>query len=333
MKAKYKISKNNQLIIDLGKEILRPKGEFVVGSNNQLTYIIKEPKDWRLVRGVPERINLKGIWSISKDHDLVFSLQKTRTQSEKDRLVLKTQLKDAKSASLVFLFATEGKTKTHALRLLELKGKWQADKSNRLQFLVKKLNTNSGVLTFQGAWQLKNNNIVYTYKEAALKTKKKRTNTLYFKGYWDIARRNRLTYILDIKNNTSFTFKAYLETPSLIGKRGVIKYRIGFGLKGSKLFKSEIITFYGVWKFSRVTGLSYEMDYGQQKIKAIRFRAFVRVQKKNKITFGLRSREGNNLGINLEFSRSFLKDKASWFVRLFAEGENRGVKAGVEIPW
>ena len=333
MKRKYSVSANNQLIINLDKEVLKPRGEFAVGASNQLTYIIKEPKDWRLARGVPERIDLKGTWSMDKNHDLIFTLRKTRTQKEKERLLLKTELKEAKALSLVFSLGTEGKSQTHRLRLLELKGRWQSDKSNRLQFLVKRLNSNSEVLTFQGSWQVKANSIVYTYKETSLKTKKKYTNALYFKGYWDITRHNRLTYILNTRDNSSFIFKAYIETPSLIAKRGAIKYRIGIGLKGSRLAKVEIITFYGVWKLSRKIGLSYDMDYGNSRVKAIRFKAFIRIQDKSKITFGLRSREGKDLGLSLEFSQTFLKDEASWFLRLFKKDSEKGIKLGVEIPW
>jgi hypothetical protein len=333
MKPKYSLSKNNQLIINLADEVLRPRGEFIVGKDSQLTYVIKEPKDWRRQKGVPERLHLKGSWSLNKEHDLLFSLKKTTLQRGKQRLLLKTELKEARSTSLVFSLGTEGLSGTQRMRLLELKGLWQADSSNRLQFLVKQLKGTAGTLTFQGKWQVKNNSLVYTYKETALKTKKKYTNTLYFKGYWDIYQANRLTYILDLKNNSAFIFRAYLETPSLIAKRGVIKYRVGIGVRGSSLFKTEVVTLYGVWKFSRGVGLTFEMDYKGQVVKAIRFDLYLYIRDKNKITFGLRSKEGDDLGINLEFSRSFLKKEARWFLRFFKNSRDIGAKAGIELPW
>ena len=158
-------------------------------------------------------------------------------------------------------------------------------------------------------------------------------HVLRFKGYWQINKPNRLTYILDTKGDSSFIFKAYLQTPNLIGKKGVIKYRIGIGLKGNKLFKTETITLYGVWKLHRKTGLSLDIDYGDGRIKVIRFGAFIRINKNNKITFKLKSKEGKNLGINVEFSHRFLKNSAEWFLKVLAEDEHPRLEWGVAIPW
>ena len=266
------------------------------------------------------------------NHNLIFTLRKTQTQAGGERLLLKSEIIQAKTNSLVFSLGTQGKAGTHDLRLLQLKGKWQADKDNRLQFLVKKIKT-SDTLTFQGSWQVKNNSLIYTYKKASPTTKTKRTHTLRFKGYWQINKPNRLTYIFDTKGDSSFVFKAYLETPSLIGKKGVIKYRVGIGFKGSRLFKTETITLYGVWKLHRKTGLSFDMDYGEGKVKVINFGAFVRINKYNKITFKLRSREGKDLGISVEFSRSFLKNSAEWFLRVLAENKHPRFEWGITIPW
>lgn len=332
MKLTYKIDKNNRLAIVKGKKILCPKGNFTVDNYNQLVYEVKESADWRQEHGIPQRITLKGKWEIDVNHNLIFTLRKTQTQTGGERLLLKSKIIQAKAHFLVFSLGTQGRAGTHGLRLLQLKGKWQADKYNRLQFLVKKIKT-SGTLTFQGSWQVKNNSLIYTYQKASPVTKTKRTYILRFKGYWQINKLNRLTYILDTKGDSSFIFKAYLETPSLIGKKGVIKYRAGIGFKGSKLFKTETVTLYGVWKFHRKTGLSFDMDYREGRAKAINFGAFARINKKNKITFKLRSRERKDLGINVEFSRSFLKNGAEWFLRVLAEGKHPRFEWGVTIPW
>ncbi len=332
MKLAYKINKNNQLTIIKDIRVLYPRGNFGVDKDNQLVYEVKESIDWRQEYGISERITLKGEWGIDVNHNLIFTLRKTQTQTGGERLLLKSKIIQAKANSLVFSLGTQGRTGTHRLRLLQLKGKWQADKYNRLQFLVKKIKT-SDTLTFQGSWQVKNNSLIYTYQKTLLTTKTKRTYFLRFKGYWQINKPNRLTYILDTKGDSSFVFKAYLETPSLIGKKGTIKYRVGIGLKGSRLFKSETITLYGVWKLQRKTGLSFDMDYGEGRVKAINFGAFVRMSKKDKITFKLRSREGKDLGISVEFSRSLLKNSAEWFLRVLAEDKYPRFEWGVTIPW
>jgi hypothetical protein len=269
MQLKYKLGRNNQLIIVRDKE----------------------------------RLRLKGRWDLDKKHNLIFTL------------------------------AAGGKDQTYRLRRISLKGKWQADKYNRLQFLIKQGQSFSKPLTFKGTWQVKNNSLIYTYRIEGPKTKKKQTKNLRFQGFWEINQKNRLTYILDAKNNSYFEFKTYLETPSIIGKAGTIKYRAGIGVKGSKLFKIETITLYGVWKFQRKTGLSFEMDYGQAQVKAIRFGAFVRISKKNKVSFALRSREGKDLGLSLEFRRTFFKTKAQWFLKILQGKKHPGLKLGFTIPW
>ena len=331
MKLTYKISKNNRLAIIKDGKFLYPKGNFAVDNKNQLVYKVKESADWQQEYGISKRITLKGEWGIDANHDLHFTLRKTQTQSG-ERLLLKSKIIQAKANYLVFSLGTEGKAGTHSLRLLQLNGKWQADKYNRLQFLVKKLKT-SDTLTFQGSWQVKNNSLIYTYRKASLTTRTKRTHTLRFTGYWQINKPNRLTYILDTKGDSSFVFKAYLETPNLIGKKGVIKYRAGIGFKGSRLFKSEIITLYGVWKLHRKTGLSFDIDYGEGRVKAINFGTFVRISKKDKISFKLRSREEENLGMSVEFRRSFLKNSAEWFLKVLAENKHPRFEWGITVPW
>ena len=332
MKLSYKISKNNQLAIIKDGKVLYPKRKFVVGNNNQLVYEVKESAYWRQKYGISKRIILKGEWGIDVNHNLIFTLRKTQTQAGGERLLLKSKIIQAKANSLVFSLGTQGKAGTHRLRLLQLNGKWQADKYNRLQFLVKKIKT-SDTLTFQGSWQVRKNILIYTYREASLISGTKHTHTLRFKGYWQINKPNRLTYILDTKGDSSFVFKAYLETPNLIGKKGVIKYRAGIGLKGSRLFKTETITLYGVWKLHRKTGLSFDVDYGEGRVKAINFGAFVRINKYNKITFKLRSREKQNLGLSVEFRRIFLKDNAEWFLKVLSEAKHPRLEWGITIPW
>ncbi len=332
MKLKYKISKNNQLAIIKKKEILTHKGNFTVNSNNQLIYEVKESTYWRKEYEISKCITFKGKWSIDKKHNLLFTLSKTKNQLQGEKLLLNTKIIKVKANYLVFSLGTKGGPGTHELRLLQLKGRWQADKYNRLQFLVKKIKT-SDTLTFQGSWQIKNNSLLYTYQRVSLITKTKRTHTLRFKGYWQINKPNRLTYILDAKGDSSFTFKVYLETPSLIGRKGVIKYRVGIGLKGSNLFKSETISLYGVWKLHRKTGLSFDIDYEKIGVKAISFGAFVKINSNNKITFKLRSREGKSLGMNVEFIRSFLKNKAKWFLKVISENKQPRLEWGMTIPW
>lgn len=320
MKPKYSFSKNNQLVIASGSEVLTAEGKFIIKENNQLVYQITEPADWRQKNKIPERIALKGKWSLNRNHGLIFSLRKTKNQN-KGQLLLKTELVEPKAKALVFTLISQGQ-KTQSIRILQLKGKWQADKHNRLQFLVKRLKA-SDTLVFQGVWQVKNNSLRYTYKKAAAK----KTQTLYFKGYWQIDKRNRLTYILD--RGSEFDFRVYLETPSLIASRGAIKYRVGIGIKS----KASVISLYGVWKLHRKTGLSFILEYAGQRIKAIHFGAFLLIRERSKIAFSLKNRHRKPLGIQVTFSRSFLKDNAEWFLRLVQDGNVPRFERGLDLTW
>jgi len=332
MKLSYKINKNNQLTIIKSGKILFPKVNFDVDKNNQLAYEVKESTSWRKEYSISKRITLKGKWGIDKNHNLLFTLANTRSQIGGERLLLSTKIIQAKANYLVFSLGTTGRSGTHGLRLLQLKGRWQADKYNRIQFLVKKIKT-SDALTFQGSWQVKNNSLIYTYQKASLVTKTKRTHTLRFKGYWQINKPNRITYILDTKGDSSFEFKAYLETPSLIGRKGVIKYRAGIGLKGRELFRGETITLYGVWKLHRKTGLSFDIAYAEEGVKSISFGAFIRMSTKNKITLELLSREKKSLKMSVELTSSFLNNKAKWFLKVISENRQPRLEWGITIPW
>ena len=156
MKLSYKIIKNNQLAIGKDGKTLYPRGDFTVDNNNQLVYEVnpvrstklkreknetsngvKESSGWWQGHGMSKRIALKGEWGIDANHDLIFTLSKTQAQAGGERLLLKSKIIQAKANYLVFSLGTQGKNRTHRLRLLHLNGRLQADKYNRLQFLIK----------------------------------------------------------------------------------------------------------------------------------------------------------------------------------------------------
>lgn len=332
MKLKYKVYKDNQLAITRGKKLLKPYGKFII-DNNRLIYEVKESDSWLREYNLPKRITLEGKWILDKNHNLGFSVRKTKTQAGRERLILKSEIVAVKKNSLVFSLGTKGKEGTYKAYSLNLRGRWQADKYNRLQFLIKRSRTESDVLTLKGIWEVHNNTILYTHKKTVLKTKRKKTHVLRFKGYWQINKRNHLIYILDLDSNSYFEFKAYLQTPNIIGKKGVIKYRVGIGIRGSRIFRDRVISLYGIWKFSRKTGLSLVLDYVSGKISAISFGIFLRMSTKSKITLGLVNRRGEDLGISVTFTQKFLKNNANWFLRLIKEEKYPRFEWGVKLPF
>jgi len=132
--------------------------------------------------------------------------------------------------------------------------------------------------------------------------------------------------------DSRFDFRAQIETPTIYPQEGVIKYRLGIGIKENRVAE-KIISLYGAWKFSRNLGLVFQMDYNREGLESIEFAADVSFQE-NTVTFSLRNKEGKPLGITLTFTHRFLKGiDAETFIRLKRLGEESRVEAGLKIPF
>jgi hypothetical protein len=117
-------------------------------------------------------------------------------------------------------------------------------------------------------------------------------------------------------------------------QQGKIKYLIGVGLKQGLRPKVKTVFLYGAWKFSRKGSVSFEIDYGQGRLREIEFGADVHINRQDQVGLVLTNKRGEPLGISLKFTRQFLKvPGAEAFLRLKAAGRDRGVDAGVRIPF
>lgn len=336
MKSKYSVNKDNQLLIKRTKKQkpLVVNGEFVINRNNQLVYWLNEPSGWRKVYGLPKKICFVGNWKLNSNYDLEFHLSQTKGQDKTDSLVLKGEIISSDRDSLVFELKSIDKRGLSHIRLLKLSGFWRTDEFNRIIFEVKK-EISPDILIFATFWQLnQNQQVVYKYEKTELKTKTKIFNSILFTGFWQINREDILTYIFERSTKSHFDFRVQVETTNLYPKDGVIKYRLGIGIREDRLGKTKIISLYGVWKFSRKLGIIFQMDYGGGKFKAIEFAANVYLDKKDEIIFSLNSERKEPLGLSLVYSRKFLKKSASQaFLRLKKSQEESRLEAGIEIPF
>ncbi|MCX5699921.1 MAG: hypothetical protein NTX01_09565 [Candidatus Omnitrophica bacterium] len=234
----------------------------------------------------------------------------------------------AESDTLVIeTIQTESKTNRQSLRILKLKGTWRANDYNELCFEVTLRQGPPEAYTFKGSWKLNNNQqIEYTSEDGR--------DALTFKGYWDISSANRLVYILEGSLTSRFEFKVQLESPILYPKKGEIRYRIGVGIRQNRLSApGQIIIFYGEWKFGRNLGLTFQMDYGQGKVRAIEFGAAVTFGH-NKVIFALKNEFGEPLGITLTMTHKFLESlDAETFIRLKSRQKEQAIEAGISIPF
>jgi len=225
---------------------------------------------------------------------------------------------------------TLSKTKRQKLRLLRLKGTWRANEYNELVFeascrrgSAKKPNK----YTFKGTWKVNNNQqIEYSCGEGP--------DVLTFKGYWDISSANRLVYIFEGSSTSRFEFKVQLESLTLYPKKGEIRYRIGMGIRQSRLtVTGQVIILYGEWKFGRNFGLTFQMDYGQGRVRVIEFGAVVTFGR-NKVIFALNNEFGESLGITIAMTHKLLKAiDAEVFIRLKSCQKEQAVEAGITIPF
>lgn len=222
---------------------------------------------------------------------------------------------------------TEPKTQHQSLSMLRLKGTWRANDYNELVFEAALRKGPPEVYTFKGSWKLNNNQQIEYRSEG-------RDGTLIFKGYWQFLATDRLTYILEGSSVSRFEFKVQLESSSLYPKRGQIRYRIGVGIRQSRLTSpGQLLILYGEWKFGRNLGLIFQMDYGQGKVGEIEFGAQLTFQR-NKLTFSLKNTEGQPLGITLTYTYNLLNSlQPQVFIRLKSYQKQLGVEAGFSVPF
>lgn len=334
MPQTYSVDAYNRLVIRRKKEELTAQGLFSTDKDNRLIYWLNEPSAWQAKYQLPKKIVFTGRWKLNPDYGLELEVRQNRLSLNRETLALKGEIIACEKDSLVFEIHSLKKNGLDSFNLLKLSGKWQADEFNRLTFLVTRKDF-PDTLTFQGAWQLNDNQqIAYTYERTNLRTKTRSFQSLTFSGYWEITSARRISYILSRGANSRFDFKAQIESPSLYPKDGVIKYRLGIGVKEPKKEDTRIISLYGAWKFSRQAGLIFEIDHKEGRTSKLEFGADVRFPGNNQIAFNLTAKNGERLGATLSFTHKFLKDlDASLFLRLKKlAGESR-IDGGIKIPF
>jgi hypothetical protein len=242
------------------------------------------------------------------------NIRKRFIVAESDTLVIET-------------IQTESETHRQRLRILKLKGTWRANAYNELVFEVTLRKGPPETYIFKGSWKLnKNQQIVYISEDGR--------DTLTFKGYWILPSFDRLVYIFEGSSTSRFEFKVQLESSVLNPKQGQIRYRIGIGIRQSrKTLPGQLLILYGEWKFGRNLGLTFQMDYGRDKVRSIEFGAKVTFGR-NKVIFTLKNESGEPLGITITMTHKFLKSfDAEAFIRLKSRKDEYGVEAGLSIPF
>ncbi len=335
-KIRYEVDPHNRLVIDsTGKKSGLPKfrkvldGQFRIEENNTLSYHVKTPLSE--ADRIPSQVRLKGEWSLTDDHDLRLTIDKSGRDTFGDQITLQGEILDVNESSVLFAVTTKRDNNRQFTYCLHLEGAWKADENNRLSFYIKKEKGRYDIFHFNGAWEInKNHQIVYCYEKAELIRKKKRFHTLTFKGYWDIKDRSRISYVLSKSNGSVFDF----QTSIGIFNKDRIEYELGIGLTGKASPVKQVIAIFGKWELKKDVGLIFKIGYEDKKIKAIVFGADARLTGKDMISFRLKNDiENKDIGVNLELSHEILKGDGEAFLSLLRSNRESSIYAGAAWRW
>jgi hypothetical protein len=337
--VKYSIDPNtNRLRIHRRDRLISPEGSFRINSENQLEYWLNAPSSWLIQNNLPGKITFIGTWKLTAQDDLQLSVDKAsylpESLSGASRITINGKIIAAEANKLVFEVHSRNDHGLGNIRLLKLSGSWGSDSANRISFAVTK-RTAPDILTLSGNWSVNDNQqITYTLKKFDLVTKEKIRSTCEFSGYWQLSDKNRLAYIFSKGSLSRFNFKAQIETPNIYPKAGVIKYRLGTGVRQSKRGRPVIVCLYGEWRFSRNLRLSFNMEYEKGIYRSLDFGALVNVTRRDSLELQLLNESGIDTGIALTCTHRFLKElDAEVYLRMQRLMNDSRVEAGVRIPF
>ena len=270
---------------------------------------------------------IDGVWKLTPRHELRY----VRSGPEEE-VVLTGDLVAAEETGLVIQVEERRADGEMVSRTMTLRGRWEADAKNRLNFLVERRSRQRDRLTFSGGWEIgENHELLYRFEQIQLKTKEQQVHTLTFRGIWDLDEDHRLTYVLDRDSGSVFRFRGTFQTPTVLAKEGAVRYQIGVEVQGRK--RLQAVTLFGKWKLSRDFSIDFEIPYADGSVRPITFGATYSLNAKNSIQAQLTTQEGKPLGLEVIFTREFLKDSGEAFLRLRRSLEESTVEGGLRFRW
>ena len=330
-KLKFEFDPHNRLAVKSNslrgvRKVL--DGQFKISACNSLAYHIKAPVPADIK--IPHQLKLKGIWELTREHQLRLTLDKWSRQTFQDQLTLQGEIIDVRKNSLLFAVTARTKDDMPSMYTLELSGVWQADENNRLTFRAQNEYGRTDTLTFEGIWQIDDNyRITYSYHKENLLRKTKESHTLIFRGQWDIQDKARLSYVIDSDSGSGFDFKTGMG----IFKDGYIKYELGIGLSRRKRPVKRAIIFFGSWKLDKNTGLIFEAEREGKKIQDIVFGAEAKLTAEGTLALRLKNALNKGMGAELELSQDIFDGDGQAFLRLLQSRQESAILAGVGWRW
>ena len=333
--VRYWFDEDNHLVVepqDGPADRLRPvrvvEGVVTTDSTNRLVYRVEaaaaaggDPR--------PRRYELDGNWALTPRHELQLTLHGAE-QERRQRLYLNGAIVDATAHALTFALDRREQDGRRTVQRLSLQGRWQADRRNRLTFLVDKADGSVDRLTFQGAWTVnRRQTLRYQYRRRIGRRLERTVHTVRWAGVWDITRANRLVYRVDGSTDSTFDFQVSLQRPSLRAQEGRVVYQVGIGLSGQRTRIQQVAVF-GQWKLHRDLSVSFEVPYADGRRGTIRFGATYAFSRQREVTVELLDAHRRPLGISVTFSQRWRED-AQWFMQLGKAGEGVEALGGVHV--
>lgn len=315
MAYRLKIDSRNRLVVE---ETHRTKGKV----SSETTFANKDV----------EKVVLDGKWSLTEDHNLKLHVIGSESQAFGKTVILSGDVQKTSGSGLSFRVRQSENISGLRSGTIELNGKWASDGNNRITFKVARARGKYDTLRFQGVWHInKNNEVVYKREKTALKRSTKTSESLLFRGFWDLGEK-RIVYRLEGATDSFFSFNAAVQSKSLRASDGAVRYQVGVKYSQGKVRRSvkQTVSIYGKWKLGKGFGLAFEIAYSGRKKQLIHFSADKLFWNNRKITFSLKDEKGKPLGFEVEF-RKAIKDDAEIFFALSRQGEDSRVMGGVRI--
>ena len=339
-KIRYEIDPHNRLVYEkTGKKSEVPRfrtvldGNFEIDENNYVTYHVKKSQ----ASDIPQQVKLRGNWALDNEHNLVLTLDKWGNQIAGNKLTVESELIDAKDNKLSFTVTSKDSEGNGHIYIVKLGGRWQADEHNRLTFNVEREAGIADRITLRGAWEVnphtknfgvgvnQQNELMYTYEKSERGKEEKITKTITLKGYWEIAGKHRIIYVLNKEIESEFDFKVSVGKPVARG----LEYELGVGARPSK----KTITLFGEWKVNKKIGLLFEMPYEEGKVRSVILGGWGRLDKNHKLEIRLQNKIGEDLGIDVKLSRSLLEGQGEAFIRALRSQKEVSIVAGAGFRW
>lgn len=266
---------------------------------------------------------VEGEWRLSRSHQLTFSARRTGAALPEHAL-LKAVITGASGSHLQA--AWEHDAGASAGRQFRLSGRWQADASNRLTFLVEKASGGADRLVFDGGWEIgPHHELRYRQRRPDAG---RREHWLTLDGAWDVAAKDRLAYRISGSPGSQLEFRASLQSRSLTARSGSMVYQLGIGAETGRVTRR--IELFGRWKLNRDLSVAFEIPYAGGRIGTMRFEGAWTFGPGRQVQVALAGRDGRPLGLSVTLSREVAPDLQA-FLQLRRQAGERAVVGGVTV--